>query len=176
MFGSLSSLVSSVTHVLDSSSSSTSSHQQSVAWHAPVVGLDPFQPNRSGRSNGAAREGLFEIGTAAMAAVVSQVLGHQTQLSGTQMEPTISSNISQALDPNKLIDCRGLPIITAASSLVALGSRKLWILPTAGCGQNPITLLPPEAARDIVHPKIVEVVEGIVMLKQSREVTMGVLI
>lgn len=187
MFGTLSSLVSSVTHVLDSS------QQHFAAWHAPV-GQDPFQPRGiAGRNNGAAREGLFEIGTAAMAAAVSQVLGHQTQISGTRTEPTrgpstpgigvpstpgttISSDISQSLDPNKLIDCRGLPVLTAAGSFVSLGSRKLWILPATGCGQNPTTSLPSEVARDIMHPKLVEVVEGIIMLKQSREVTMGVLI
>ena len=55
----------------------------------------------------------------------------------------------------KVQDCKGLPVPTAAATLVALGSRPLLLIPPSAGGPAPASLLPPEAGYELVHPDAV---------------------
>ena len=155
MFGTFNGLVSSFNRALDTSQSRLG------GFHPPFH-----------QSHGTAVLGsAFEIGTAAMAAAVSQVLGRPASSSEPQVDPVSAiHSLASTLDRARINDCRGLPIPTAAGSIIALGSKDLWIVPPSGCGQSLASLLPPESASSIVHPDVAGAVEEVMRIKQCREV------
>ena len=57
----------------------------------------------------------------------------------------------------------------ASGRVVALGSRELSILPLMDDVEDPISLLPPEAALVILHPKAVQAIMSIAKEKGVRE-------